>query len=127
MAAMDKNLVKQIAADIEAALSQVAKKHSVGIRYAGATYDPAGNATIKLDVGVVSEGGVVMTKERANWAQWFELLGFKESDLGREFTMDGLKYIITGATSGGKVCMNRLKDGRNYTARAFVVLKAMGR
>ncbi|SRR5208282_807077 len=75
----------------------------------------SGNATFKLNVSLLGEGGVAETKERVAFRERASLFGLKATDLGRTFrkgrhvfTISGMKprttYPILATRGDGKVC-----------------------
>jgi len=103
VSAFDKNNLKTIRADVDAALAAVAKKHgitlSIGrITFTGETF------TTKMTAVTNSKsapGAATVNPEEVKYAKNFiadcTFYGFKREDLGKTVQYNGKPYILVGA------------------------------
>lgn len=110
IAAFDKQNLKTLRADLDAALKAVADKHgidlSVGtIRFDAAAFSAKIDGAVKQKAadGSVVEGDLPAShKWVVGWNRYAESYGFKVTDLGREFSLYGKRYRVAGLTIHGK-------------------------
>lgn len=92
---LTKTIVSRISEDITKAVKRVAEAHDVVIRSAGGSYGPQ-NATIKLEIAVLSEDGAAMTEERKAYLECCEAYGLPREYLDKEFTHNGSRMKVVG-------------------------------
>lgn len=117
---------KPLMADMLLALASLAAKHGVQFQLAGGSIAPDGaSAQVKFDVVCAAEGDsipVALFKKNA------ERLGFKQSDLGREFTARGGRFTIKGlnsARSRNNVIITKVGGTQEFALPHFDVLDAL--
>lgn len=130
-------LLKTLRVEINAALTEVAKKHGISLAVGNSVYDPQGlTATMKLEVGVIDEGGLVVTKEVANLRNMYRQLGLKEEHLSQVFKVGTRNYSLHGYKNTGKgirrgcgskpYLVTCLDDNKIYVMTGAVVKRALG-
>lgn len=82
--AIDKNLLKALREDINAALKAVGEKHGVVINAGNAKYD-ANSATFKLDIKNVSESGEVFDEARQTLEVYGNMYGLSGVEKDKRF------------------------------------------
>jgi hypothetical protein len=112
--AFDRTNLRLISADIEAVLKPIAIKYGITFTYKGARF-LADNATFKIEGATVGAGGVANTRERDNFKLYASMYGLKETDLDKEITYGGTRYIIKGLNTRRQkypVVATRIADGK---------------
>jgi len=110
----DRTNLRLISADLEAALAPVAAKYGITFSYRGARF-LADNATFKIEAATIGSGGVVNTRERDNFKLYASMYGLKDTDLDREISYAGKKYIIIGLNTRRQkypIVAKRVEDGK---------------
>ena len=111
---LDRTNLRLISADIEAALASVEAKYGIKFTYKGARFMPD-NATFRIEGATLGANGVANTRERDSFKALAPLYGMKETDLDREITYGGERYIIKGLNtrrSKYPVVSTRISDGK---------------
>lgn len=105
-----KDLLKNLRADIDAALASVASKYDITLRAGNCRFTET-NATFKLEASVKTDGGKVITKDMQALISYKRLLGVTDGHLDTPFTFRGEIYFLAGykprsdkfiITKGGK-------------------------
>lgn len=111
MTTLDRDLLKALRVDIDAALAAVAQKHGVKtLRTGNATFDPgAGSFTFKLE-GVV-EGGQGKDASRLEMERRFDS-GLPA--VGQAFTYGGTVYTAAGINTKATKILARRADGKVF-------------
>lgn len=123
MATVDKNLLRTIRPEIDAALAVIAKAHNLqSLALGRGTYDPrAGSFTFKLEG--VAEGG--MDKQAAAYTALKEM--YELPPLGTVFSVRGRDFKITGINStGSKLLVDCVQDGKPYLYKRESALALCG-
>ena len=97
-----KDLLRALRIDIDEALIAVAEKHNIELKTGNASFTDE-NATFKLDVASIGDGGVAVTKIAADFK--FNSFNFhmKPEDLGTEFTSPyNEKFVLMGCKPRSK-------------------------
>lgn len=113
--------------DANAALAAVGKKHGVMLQLGRGTYS-ALNATFKLEVQPIGEGGEVITKELANLRQMHRILGLEEAHLTQVFALSGKNFTLAGYknTGGAKPFLVRcVSDDKIYVVTREALFMAL--
>jgi|694.fasta_scaffold24073_12 hypothetical protein len=104
----DKQNLKTLRSDIEAALAEVAKKHGITLGVGNISFR-ADSFSAKITAATVAEGDDsdgVMSGKQMKWAQDFKshasLFGMKHTDLGKTVTIGAFTYVIVGARPRAK-------------------------
>lgn len=87
------------------------------------------SADLKLSLTLINEDGIAETEEVSNWKNLCTRWGFEVDDLGKEFTLQGKTYKITGLKPRRHrypISADRL-DGKGFKFPAYVVLGAICR
>jgi hypothetical protein len=86
------------------------------------------NATIKIEVSEIDEGGVVQTRMVSDFKRNAELFGLKKSDLNKKIKLQGGEYEIVGLKSRNrKMPIIVYRDGENYKISVEAAMAALGR
>ena len=110
----DRTNLRSISADIEAVLAPVAAKYGITFTYKGARFMPD-NATFRIEGATMGTNGVANTRERDAFKLYANLYGMKDTDLDREITYGGERYIIKGLNTRRQkypVVSTRVRDGK---------------
>ena len=91
----DRTNLRLLSDDIKTALVPLAARWGITLTYKGARFLPD-NATIKIDAATVGASGIVNTRERDNFKNYASMYGLNPSDLDKEITYAGKKYILIG-------------------------------
>lgn len=92
---LDRTNLQLLRQELDAAVAAVAERHGLQIKVGTCTYQPT-NATFKLVVNTVSDGGVVQDQFRANWGKYAGMLGLDASMLDQVVSWGGKQYKIVG-------------------------------
>jgi hypothetical protein len=92
---INKDLLKNLRADIDAALAAVASKYDIALKTGGCRFTET-NATFKLEASVKSDGGKVITKDMQALISYKRLLGVTDGHLDTPFTFRGDVYVLAG-------------------------------
>jgi len=124
---IDKQFLKLMRPDIDAALKAVAEKYGVQIATGNASFS-ANEATYKLKVNVIGEGGKVLTQEVERLAQYGEMIGLPGVKHGDKFTHKGSGYTIYGLKadiSGKHPVIVDGAAGRRYAFPVSIIQTAL--
>jgi hypothetical protein len=91
---LTRNVVRNIASDVESALADIAAKYNVVIERGGASFT-SDNATLKLKISTISADGVINSAEATDFNTYKTVYGVTKN-LGESFYHNGTKYTITG-------------------------------
>ena len=128
MKTIDKNFLKSIRTEINAALILVAAKHGVTLAAGNCRFTPT-TATFKLELAMLGDGGVVVDKYAEAFKASAPLYGLEASDIGKTFTTGGKTYTLTGLdqTSRRFPIVGKSADGRTFKFTNEVVLWAFSK
>jgi len=106
--------IRQINFEIEAALKSIANKYGVEVKL-GNTRFTGDNFTTKVQVATVGDGGITMSKEATDFNRYKTILGIN-MDLGQEFERNGNTYTIVGLKPRSKKypVLAKCSDGKTY-------------
>lgn len=94
---IDQDLLKNLRADMNAALVSVAENYKVTLRVGAASYDPtAGIANYKLEVVALGEGGTQRDMPAELFLRHAEIIGLKAEHLGEIITVQGRTFSVAG-------------------------------
>lgn len=109
--------IRRIADRITDELGELAEELGVDIQYGGGNFSPQ-NATLKLNVNLLSDTGNPITREQTDWEANAVLYGFRPEDLGREFNLPGTGMVkIAGLKTRNRkypIIVERVSDGARY-------------
>jgi hypothetical protein len=127
MEEFDKDTIKNLRVEIDAALAAIAVKHGIQIRAGNATFSPE-FMTMKLEFSTLQNGKPV-TKEAEALKLYAPSLGLTPEHLAKNFVISGVTYRLVGFCPRKQkfpmVC-ERTSDGKRYGLPEDVVLKALG-
>jgi hypothetical protein len=110
----DRTNLRLIADDIRTALAPIAVKWGITLDYKGARFSPD-NVTFKMEGATIGSGGVSNTRERDNFKLYASMYGLKDTDLDKEISYAGKKYIIVGLNTRRQkypIVAKRVEDGK---------------
>lgn len=128
MSTITKDLLKALRIDADAALAAVGAKHGVSLRLGNGTFT-ALNATFKLEVATLGEGGEVIDKSVAYLRQNLTLLGLKEEHLNQVFTLGKQSFTLRGYKNTATLkpfVIRDLDTGKDYVATVGQITRALG-
>ena len=110
----DRINLRLISADLEAAFAPVAAKYGITFSYKGARF-LADNATFKIEAATIGASGVANTRERDNFKLYASMYGLKDTDLDKEITYNGKRFVIKGLNTRRQrypIVATRVADGK---------------
>jgi hypothetical protein len=112
--AFNRQNIRQINSELEAALKQVAEKYGLEVKL-GNTRFTGDNFTTKVQVATVGEGGITMSKEATDFNRYKTILGIN-MELGQEFERSGKTYTIVGLKPRSKKypILAKCSDSKTY-------------
>src|SRR6185369_12352940 len=113
---IDRDVLRQLRTDIDAALAAVGAKHKVTISCGGATFDDL-QATFKLQVKV-ADPGALATQARDDFERWAPAIGLEPEWYGAEIVLHDKVYEVVGVAPGRS--KNSVKIRRRYDGKGFV-------
>jgi hypothetical protein len=117
---MDREKVRELRGQLEAALAPLAERTGLAIRVGNASYMGT-CATFKLEVAEKSADGTTLDKEAACLSQMGEHYGLPKDALGKEFHFRGHAYKATGLNPNSHkfpLLATRLSDGKAFKVPA---------
>jgi hypothetical protein len=91
----NKEKVRAISNEIEAAVQVVAQAHGIVIKRGAASYTDS-NFSLALKISTIGEGGVVQSQERLDFLSMAHFYGLKAEDIDQEFNYAGDRYKVVG-------------------------------
>ena len=127
---IDKNLLKLLREDINAALKAVGEKHGVQLSAGGCSFLPT-TATFKLEVQTISSNGVAITREMADLRNPLTLSMYRltEAHLTQTFKSGGRTFVLAGyrhKASKNPFLAKCFEDGKNYIFPADAIQRLLG-
>lgn len=126
--------VRELSAEIEAALQTIAKRRGIQIKSGNARWLLDGTSlTLKLECAAPGKsGGPIVDKDVAAFRNLAKVYGFDVSDLGGVFVspFNGERFKIAGLLPKSRkypVLVERVGDGKRFKYPLAAVLKAIGR
>ena len=129
MATIDRDLLKNLRNEINAALVDVATKHGITVNCGNATYN-TNQATFKLDIRAVAEDGKVYDPKASAFIKFATAYGMEPEDLNTTFTTNGDTFEVVGLdTKRSKypIIVKNVKTNKMYCYTAETVNRAMNR
>lgn len=115
---IDNNLYKLLRPALEKALKPVEDALGIKIELGTGVMDREGKVgTLKLELSTVGEDGTSEKREALDFKRMAPLYGLKASDLGREFSVGGKRFRISGwrvRASAKPIIAARVDNGREY-------------
>jgi hypothetical protein len=112
----DRNNLKVLRADIDAALKAVGEKHGIVLTCGNASFLPT-TATLKVECATKAADGQIVTREAEDFKRYAAMIGMQPSDLGKTFRQNGKTFKIEGYNSKARTMPIIAKDvasGRGY-------------
>jgi len=94
ISSFDRNTVKNLRSDIDAALATLSKKYGIEISAGNASFTSS-NVTYKVQAAVKAASGVVMTKEASDFNLYANRV-LADYKLGQTIELQGKEYVIAG-------------------------------
>lgn len=127
MTTITKPLLTTLRTEIDAALAELAAKHGVQIECGNASFTST-NATFKLAINTIGDGGEVVTKEAKDFGRYAGLVNnLKAEWLGESFTVRGETFKIIGYKPRSKKYPVLAENAKGvYKFSTETVVRAMG-
>jgi hypothetical protein len=129
LTSFNKSNLADVRSAINTSLNDVADHFGITLEVGNISFEGS-NFTAKLKANIVSEDGVVQTRERKDFTRYAKTLCDLDPDwLDKSYTNSGNTYKITGLKT--KATKNKImlecSDGRGYVAPAEMVKLMMER
>ena len=92
---IDRTTLQSISAKTLAAVKPLFDELGLSVKLGGGVYGRE-NGTIKLEIAVIGDGGVVQTPERKAYGQYCQLFDLQPDWLDQSFTSQGKTFIVRG-------------------------------
>ena len=125
--ALDRAAMNALRKEIDFALEAVGRKFGLSMHAGSGRYTPK-NATFKLEIAVFGEDGEAVDAGAETFRAFASAYGLAPEDLGREFSVGGGVYRITGLNARRpKFPINgvRVPDGRPFKFPVETVKRAL--
>lgn len=122
----DRDTLRTLSAEIEAALQAVARKNGVSLKVGRGQFSPQ-NFTLKVEGSLLEDGGEAVTKEKNDFNRYATTFGLKPEDLGRRFVFRGQPYGIVGLKLSSRKypILGKSRSGKVYKFQAEDVRLAL--
>ena len=115
---INKDMIKAIRGEINAALESVGKKYNVKLDADACTYN-SHVATFKLNVNNLSEDGNAVDEHMSYLLRMHKIFGLTEEHLNQTFKIGSEDYVLSGYNPRARIrdaIITKLSDGKRYTA-----------
>ena len=116
----DRQTLRALRVDLDAAMATIASKYGIQLNAGNISYT-AETATIKVQAGVISKRGQVVTKEAQAFNQDKRLVGLGNLNIGDAINIQGKEYTISGYKPRSKNAVLVQRDGRGYKVSVEMV------
>ena len=116
----DRQTLRALRVDLDAAMATIASKYGIQLNAGNISYT-AETATIKVQAGVISKSGQVVTKEAQAFNQYKRLVGLGNLNIGDAINIQGKEYTISGYKPRSKNAVLVQRDGRGYKVSVEMV------
>ena len=116
----DRQTLRALRVDLDAAMASIAAKYGIQLNAGNISYT-AETATIKVQAGVISKSGQVVTKEAQAFNQYKRLVGLGNLNIGDAINIQGKEYTISGYKPRSKNAVIVQRDGRGYKVSVEMV------
>lgn len=116
MQTLNRTNLQTLRDEIDTALATVAQKHGLRLTCGRCTFNPQ-NATFRLEVATVGDGGTAMDPARIAYLRDCAIFGLKPEWLDREFTYNGDRFRLSGLHPGRSkfpLVAIRVDNGKTY-------------
>ena len=123
----DRTNLRMISDDIKTALAPVAAKYGITLQYKGARFS-SDNAIFKMESATVGSTGVANTRERDDFKRYASMYGLSDTDLDKQISYAGRKYIIKGLNtrrSKYPIIATRVEDSKTILLTCEMVKSAL--
>lgn len=113
---IDRQFLRNLRPEIESALKEIGERHNISLALGNASFT-SNNATFKLEIATVGDNGEVNSKEVNHFKSFAASYGLSPDDLGKEISMGGKRFIITGLNTNAPknpIKMEEVGTGRKY-------------
>jgi hypothetical protein len=115
IAKLDKQFLKELRDDIDAALAPLGAKHGLSLKAGNAAFSET-TATFKLQVCLKTSSGEAITQERQNYIAYADTYGLKPEWLDQTFSSESRVFKIVGLlprrSKNPVLC--RTENGKEY-------------
>ena len=129
MPTIDKDQLRVLRADIEAAIADVAVKHKCSLSLGRATFIPEqGTATFKLEVAMHGAGNAPRNLAAEQFTACAELYGLRPEDLGKEIMLQDRKFRISGLKPKARknnIIVREIGTGKEFVTNPATVRRAL--
>jgi hypothetical protein len=126
----NKATIREIMSKIEAAIAPIAAEYGLTIKRKGCTYTPEMlPIALQLLVRKEDSDGCTLTPEASTFQLLCLAYGFKPTDLGREFTVAGKRFRISGLKPKAvrfPILAEAVDTGKPYKFHEDTVKQALG-
>jgi hypothetical protein len=120
ISSFDRNTVKNLRNDIDAALAALSKKYGIEISAGNATFTSS-NVTYKVQAAVKAASGVIMTKEASDFNLYANRV-LADYKLGQTIELQGKEYVIAGwKARAQKNPVIVTRDGKSYRVSTAMI------
>ena len=129
LTSFNKSNLADVRSAINTSLNDVADHFGITLEIGNISFQDNRFST-KITANIVSEDGVVQTREREDFTRYAQTLCDLDPDwLDKSYTSQGLTYKITGLKTKARKnkIMLECSDGRGYVAPAEMVKRMMER
>lgn len=120
ISSFDRNTVKNLRNDIDAALAALSKKYGIEISAGNATFTSS-NVTYKVQAAVKAAGGITMTKEASDFNLYANRV-LADYKLGQTIELQGKEYVIAGwKARAQKNPVIVTRDGKSYRVSTAMI------
>ena len=116
----DRQTLRALRVDLDAAMASIASKYGIQLNAGNISYT-AETATIKVQAGVISKSGQVVTKDAQAFNQYKRLVGLGNLNIGDAINIQGKEYTISGYKPRSKNAVIVQRDGRGYKVSVEMV------
>lgn len=120
ISSFDRNTVKNLRNDIDAALAALSKKYGIEISAGNASFTSS-NVTYKVQAAVKAAGGITMTKEASDFNLYANRV-LADYKLGQTIELQGKEYVIAGwKARAQKNPVIVTRDGKSYRVSTAMI------
>ena len=125
---LDKPTVRYIRDRLRSTLNPLAQELGIVIDLGSITFRKS-NGRVQLRIALQDANGQPITEENDAFRHFAILFGFKATDLGKQFIIDGKPFTICGFNRRSRKypIIATSEDGDEYKFSCGVVLQALGR
>lgn len=126
----DKVICRKLGEAIIEAMKKIEDEYGVHFERKGGSFSET-NYTLKLEASVVSQDGIVLSREAEEFKRYCQLYNLETEDLGRTFKdTTGTEWKVVGLSSRSNkypIMAKRIADGKNFKLGQRMVQQGLGR